>query len=247
MEELEAILASTERVKLIYVIPDFQNPTGRTWSLERRRSFAQIIARHSVAVLEDNPYGELRFEGEIYPSIQSMDQSGRVMSTGTFSKTFCPGLRIGWVAAPENIIEKFVLIKQGADLCTSIRNQMELDLFIERYDFEKNICQLTDLYRGRRNAMVEALEEMMPAGVRFTRPQGGLFLWLVLPEQIKAVELLYRCLQQEVAFVPGDAFFPNGGVANTLRLNYSNMPETRIREGVKRLSLAIRSMMASNG
>lgn len=246
MEELEAILESNPWVKLIYVIPDFQNPTGRTWSLDRRKRFTQIIERYAVAVLEDNPYGELRFEGEVLPSIQSMDRSGRVISTGTFSKTFCPGLRIGWVAAAENIIEKFVLIKQGADLCTSMRNQMELDLYMEQYDFEQNIVQLTALYRNRRNTMVEALEEMMPEGVRFTRPQGGLFLWVVLPEQIKSVELLQQCLQQEVAFVPGDAFFPNGGVANTLRLNYSNMPEERIREGIRRLSSVIRLMLAKN-
>ena len=242
IEELERILATTDNVKLVYVIPDFQNPTGRTWSRERRRRFIETVSRYGVAVLEDNPYGELRFEGEILPSIKSMDREGLVIGTGTFSKTFCPGMRIGWLVAAPPVIEKYVLIKQGADLCTSLRNQMEIDLFMELFDFEGNLVRLTELYRQRRNSMVAALEAMMPEGVSFTRPQGGLFLWVTLPERIKAIELLKRCLEQNVAFVPGDSFFPNGGVENTLRLNYSNMPEDRIREGVVRLAAAIRSM-----
>jgi len=242
IEELDWILATTDKVKLVYVIPDFQNPTGRTWSLDRRRRFIETVSRYGVAVLEDNPYGELRFEGEILPSIKSMDKDGLVIGTGTFSKTFCPGMRIGWLVAAPTVIEKYVLLKQGADLCTSLRNQMEINLFMEQFDFDGNLLKLTDLYRKRRNAMVEALETMMPLGVSFTRPQGGLFLWVTLPEHIKAVELLKECLKQEVAFVPGDAFFPNGGVENTLRLNYSNMPEERIREGIKRLSAVIQSM-----
>ena len=242
IEELERILATTDNVKLVYVIPDFQNPTGRTWSRERRRRFIETVSRYGVAVLEDNPYGELRFEGEILPSIKSMDREGLVIGTGTFSKTFCPGMRIGWLVAAPPVIEKYVLIKQGADLCTSLRNQMEIDLFMELFDFEGNLVRLTELYRQRRNSMVAALEAMMPEGVSFTRPQGGLFLWVKLPERIKAIELLKRCLEQNVAFVPGDSFFPNGGVENTLRLNYSNMPEDRIREGVARLAAAIRSM-----
>ena len=242
IEELERILATTDNVKLVYVIPDFQNPTGRTWSRERRRRFIETVSRYGVAVLEDNPYGELRFEGELLPSIKSMDREGLVIGTGTFSKTFCPGMRIGWLVAAPPVIEKYVLIRQGADLCTSLRNQMEIDLFMELFDFEGNLVRLTELYRQRRNAMVAALEAMMPEGVSFTRPQGGLFLWVTLPERIKAIELLKRCLEQNVAFVPGDSFFPNGGVENTLRLNYSNMPEDRIREGVARLAAAIRSM-----
>ena len=242
IEELERILTTTDNVKLVYVIPDFQNPTGRTWSRERRRRFIETVSRYGVAVLEDNPYGELRFEGELLPSIKSMDREGLVIGTGTFSKTFCPGMRIGWLVAAPPVIEKYVLIKQGADLCTSLRNQMEIDLFMELFDFEGNLVRLTELYRQRRNSMVAALEAMMPEGVSFTRPQGGLFLWVTLPERIKAIELLKRCLEQNVAFVPGDSFFPNGGVENTLRLNYSNMPEDRIREGVARLAAAIRSM-----
>lgn len=240
IEALEKILATADRVKLIYVIPDFQNPTGRTWSLERRQRLVALATQYEIPVIEDNPYGELRFEGEILPSLKSMDTAGLVIGTGTFSKTFCPGMRIGWLIAETELIEKYVLIKQGADLCTSLRSQMEVDMFMEHYDFEANLCKLTDLYRKRRDAMVESLDEMMPAGVKFTRPQGGLFLWVELPPHIQAVELLRESLKQDVAFVPGDAFFPNGGVENTLRLNYSNMPEERIREGIRRLAGVIK-------
>ena len=240
MAALEKILATTGRVKLIYVIPDFQNPTGRTWSLERRQRLVELATRYEIPVIEDNPYGELRFEGEILPSLKSMDSAGLVIGTGTFSKTFCPGMRIGWLIAEPELIEKYVLIKQGADLCTSLRSQMEVDMFMERYDFEANLSKLIDLYRKRRDAMLGALDEMMPAGVKFTRPQGGLFLWVELPSHISAVELLRECLKRDVAFVPGDAFFPNGGVKNALRLNYSNMPEERIREGIRRLAEVIK-------
>ena len=236
VNELEKILAQTKRIKFIYVIPDFQNPTGRTWSMPRRSRLMELAEQYGIPVVEDNPYGELRFEGEILPSLKSLDTKGLVISTGTFSKTFCPGMRIGWVVAAPAVFEKLVLIKQGADLCTSLRNQMEVDLFMEKFNFEENLSNLVELYRRRRNAMVEALEKFMPADVSFTRPQGGLFLWVKLPDHVESVELLKKCLERNVAFVPGDAFFPNGGVKNTLRLNYSNMPEERITEGIKRLA-----------
>ncbi|MBP2663322.1 MAG: putative transcriptional regulator, GntR family [Firmicutes bacterium] len=223
IEELEKILQTTRKIKLIYVIPDFQNPTGKTWPIERRQEFMKLVQKYKVPVIEDNPYGELRFENEMLPSLQSMDDKGLVICLGTFSKTFCPGMRIGWLAADGRVIAKCVLLKQGADLCTSLKTQMEISYYIAHYDFEANI--------------------QLPTGVTCTQPQGGLFLWLELPKQLKAVELLKECLLQDVAFVPGDSFFPNGGVTNTLRLNYSNMPEDKIREGIKRLSYAIRKSM----
>jgi len=243
IEELEKILQTTRKIKLIYVIPDFQNPTGKTWPIERRQEFMKLVQKYKVPVIEDNPYGELRFENEMLPSLQSMDDKGLVICLGTFSKTFCPGMRIGWLAADGRVIAKCVLLKQGADLCTSLKTQMEISYYIAHYDFEANIQKIIKVYRGRRNAMVKALAETLPTGVTCTQPQGGLFLWLELPKQLKAVELLKECLLQDVAFVPGDSFFPNGGVTNTLRLNYSNMPEDKIREGVRRLSYAIRKSM----
>lgn len=240
IEELEKVLASQKRIKLIYVIPDFQNPTGKTWSLKRRIAFMELISKYEIPVIEDNPYGELRFENKILPSLKSMDTKGLVIFTSTFSKTFCPGLRIGWIAADTNILEKYVLIKQGADLCTSIRSQMEIAKYMDTYDFEAHITELVQLYRSRRDVMIEMLQATLPETVTFTHPQGGLFLWLKLPTHIKAIKLLEDCLKNNVAFIPGDSFFPNGGVENTLRLNYSNMPEDKIREGIRRLSKAIR-------
>lgn len=239
IEELEKILATQEGVKLIYVIPDFQNPTGRTWSIERRIDFMRVVKKYEIPVVEDNPYGELRFENEIPPSLKSMDTEGLVIFTGTFSKIFCPGLRIGWIAAESKIIEKYVLIKQGADLCTSVRSQMEVATYMDVYDFEAKVQQLITVYRKRRDVMVDMLGKTLPQGVKFTHPQGGLFLWVELPQHVKAMELLKECLQKNVAFVPGDSFFPNGSVENTLRLNYSNMSEEKIREGIKRLSQVI--------
>lgn len=239
LAELEKILAAQDRIKVIYVIPDFQNPTGITWSLERRIDFMKLVKEYNIPVIEDNPYGELRFENQILPSLKSLDTEGLVIFTSTFSKTFCPGLRIGWIAAEPEVIEKYILIKQGADLCTSIRSQMEISSYMDEYDFDANVQKLVQLYRIRRNVMVEMLENTLPQGVTFTRPQGGLFLWVELPKQMKALELLQDCLKKNVAFIPGDSFFPNGGVKNTLRLNYSSMPEEKIREGVRRLSKAI--------
>jgi 2-aminoadipate transaminase len=240
IDELARILLTTERVKLIYVVPDFQNPTGRTWSLERRRQFATLIQEHEVPVVEDNPYGELRFEGQIPPSIKSFDTTGLVIFVSTFSKIFCPGMRIGWVAAAANFFEKFVLIKQGTDLHTSSISQREIAKYCELFDLDAHVGKIIEVYRKRRDTMMEAIDGLFPAGIRHTYPQGGLFTWVELPEGYNAVELLKKCLERNVAFVPGDSFFPNSRVKNTLRLNYSNMPEDRIREGIGRLAQVIK-------
>lgn len=240
---LEEILRNTPRVKLIYVIPDFQNPTGRTWSLERRKALIELANQYEIPVIEDNPYGELRFENDILPSLKSLDTKGLVIFTSTFSKTFCPGMRIGWIAADRRYIEKYVLIKQGADLHTSSISQMELSTYLDVYDFEANIRKIIAVYRKRRDAMLAALDETLAGVIKHTRPQGGLFLWVELPEHITAVNLLTECLKRQVAFVPGDSFFPNGGVENTLRLNYSNMPEDKIRAGILRLASTIKEYM----
>ena len=241
MDDLERLLKEYPNAKFIYVIPDFQNPTGRTWSVERRKKLVELAGKFEVPIIEDNPYGELRFEGEIPPSVKSFDSKGLVIFVGTYSKTFCPGLRIGWIAAQAKYIEKFVLIKQGADLHTSSISQREIAKYMEMYDFEANIEKIISVYRRRRDAMMSAIEKYFPAEVKYTYPQGGLFSWVELPEKVKAVELLKRCLEQKVAFVPGDSFFPDNKVENTLRLNYSNMPEDRIIEGISRLAAAIKS------
>lgn len=242
-DELERHLAGAPHPRFIYVIPNFQNPSGRTWSLERRKAVVGIARRWDTAIVEDNPYGEVRFEGETLPSLQSIDVSGNTISLGTFSKIFCPGLRLGWIAAERPYLEKLIILKQGADLHTSTLDQMLAAGWLESYDSASHIRKITSTYRSRRDAMVAALEREMPEGVTFTRPEGGLFLWVRFPRQVNARVLLARCLECRVAFVPGGAFFPNGGNENTARLNFSCMPEERIRDGIARMAVALRQVL----
>lgn len=230
---LEEVLRTTPRAKLVYAIPTFQNPTGKTWNLERRRLLAEISARYHVAVVEDNPYEELRFEGTAYPSVKSFDRTGNVLCTGTFSKIFCPGFRIGWIAGEKELIRKYVLVKQGTDLQCNTIAQMTIAEYLNKYDIDAHIGRIVDVYRQRRDVAVACLEKYFPAEVRFTRPEGGLFTWLELPPYISARDILTECLEQKIAFVPGGSFFPNEHKENTLRLNYSNMPEERIEQGLR--------------
>ena len=234
-EELERLLQVTANAKLIYIVPDFQNPTGTTWSSERRKKFMQIVNRYEVPVVEDNPYGELIFEGDILPSVKSMDQKGQVICLGTFSKTFCPGLRVGWVTET-NILEKFILVKQSADLHTSMLSQRKIAKYMEMFDFDANIEKIKIAYKKRRDIMIETMEKEFPAGIKFTYPKGGLFTWVELPLNINARDVPVKSLENQVAFVPGGAFYPNGGMENTMRLNFSNMPEDRIVVGIERLA-----------
>ncbi|SHH30894.1 aminotransferase-like domain-containing protein [Tepidibacter thalassicus] len=243
MEELEKILDTTENVKMIYVIPDFQNPTGRTWPMERRKKFMEIINKYEVPVIEDNPYGELRFEGEILPSLKAMDEKGLVIFLGSFSKIFCPGFRIGWVAASKKILEKYIMIKQSADLQTSTIGQREVAKFMEIYDLDKHVEKIKAVYKKRRDLMLQTMKDEFPEGLKYTYPEGGLFTWVELPENINAKDVMAKCLENNVAFVPGGSFFPNGGKENTFRLNYSNMTEERIVEGVKRLAKVLKEVL----
>jgi 2-aminoadipate transaminase len=247
IEDLDKFLAATPRAKLIYVIPDFQNPTGRTWSRQRRERFLEVVRRYRVPVVEDNPYGELRFAGVPLPSLKSLDRDGLVVFLGTFSKIFCPGMRIGWLLAAGPLFEKYVILKQGADLHTSTVSQMQLATYLELYDIDANIARIREVYRRRRDAMVAAIDSEFPAGLRFTRPQGGLFLWVELPAGTDARKILAASLEKQVAFVPGGSFFPNGGKENAFRLNYSNMPEERIVEGIRRLGAVLRAFLDPAG
>jgi 2-aminoadipate transaminase len=241
MEAVEQALRTEGRVKMIYTIPSFQNPSGRTWSMERRRQLVQLAARYDVPIIEDNPYGELCFEGDTPGAMQAMDEHGLVISLGTFSKIFCPGLRVAWIAAKKRFIDKYVILKQAADLHSSTFDQMLTDAYLRKHSIDDDLVEKRNLYRRRRDAMVSALEREMPPGVTFTRPRGGLFLWVELPGEIDTRELLERCLKRGVAFVPGATFFPTKEKNNTMRLNYSNMPEARIEEGVRRLAAEVRA------
>ena len=243
MEDLEEILQNNDRVRFIYVIPDFQNPSGRTWSEERRKKIVELANKYNVVIIEDNPYGELRFEGEFLPAVKHYDTEGRVVFLGTFSKIFCPGLRLGWVCAESKVLNKYILVKQGADLQASTISQMQVAKFLEEYDIEAHIAKLKEVYKKRRDLMMKTMEEEFPKEVKFTYPEGGLFTWVVLPEHMNAREIAVKALEENVAFVPGGSFFPNGGNENTFRMNYSNMDEERIVEGVKRLGKVLREMM----
>jgi len=243
IEDLERALKENENVKFIYVNPDFQNPSGRTMSIERRKGLVQLANKYNVAIVEDNPYGELRFEGEIYPAIKHYDTEGRVIFLGTFSKVFSPGVRLGWIAADKEVLHKFVLIKQGADLQSSTLDQIAVYKFLEDYDIEAHIEKIKKVYKRRKDLMLNTIKEEFPEGIKVTNPDGGLFTWVVLPEHINARELAMKALEKNVAFVPGGSFFPNGGHENTFRVNYSNMQEDRIVEGVKRLAEVLKEAL----
>ena len=240
ISELEKALTQYPTAKLIYVVPDFQNPTGRTWSLERRQQLAEISARYRVAVVEDNPYGELRYEGSFLPSIKSFDRAGNVLCTGTFSKIFCPGYRIGWIAGEKEVIRKYVLVKQGVDLQCNTIAQMVISAYLEQYDIDVHIDKIREVYRKRRDTAIEAIRQSFPSNISFIKPEGGLFLWIELDEKIDTVKLLEKCLEHNVAFVPGNSFFPNTKKRNTLRLNFSNMPEEKISDGIMRIGRALK-------
>ncbi len=240
--ELERCIAAARNPKFVYAIPTFQNPTGRTWTVERRRAVLEVAARHGLVVVEDDPYGQLCFEGTTPPSLSALAAGQPVVYLGTFSKIFCPGMRIGWLAAPPDLYEKYVLAKQGLDLNTSTLGQYQLLAYLERFDLDAGIARIREVYRRRRAAMLAGIEAEFPAGVTWTRPRGGLFLWVTLPAAVSARDALARALEQNVAFVPGGSFFPNGGHENTMRLNYSNMPEERITEGIRRLGGVLREL-----
>ena len=240
MEELEKVLATTENVKMIYVIPDFQNPSGRTWPLERRKQFMEIINKYEIPVVEDNPYGELRFEGEYLPALKSMDTKGLVVFLGTFSKILAPGYRLGWVCADDEILAKYNFMEQAASLQASTVGQMETSKWIDMFDLDAHVNTIRECYRKRRAVMLETLAKELPEPCTFTRPDGGLFAWVVLPEYMDAKDLQMKCLAKKVAFVPGGSFFPNGGHENTLRLNYSCMPEDKIVQGITALCQTIK-------
>lgn len=235
VDELEKALKAHPEAKMIYTIPDFQNPSGKTMSVDRRKRVAELSRIYNIPVIEDCPYGELIFEGEVYPSIKSFDTEGNVIYLGTFSKTFCPGLRIGWVCAEPEIIQKYIIVKQGADLQCSSISQRETALFMQKYDLNEHIANIRTIYKRRRDVMLEAIEKYFPEDVKYTRPKGGLFTWIELRKDLDASEILVEALKENVAFVPGGSFYANGGNKNHFRLNYSSMNEELIVEGMKRL------------
>ena len=237
-------------VKFIYVLPNFQNPTGLTLSYERRLHLIELADKYGVPIIEDDPYGQLRYEGEHLPAVEVLDSqtrsqetcySGNVIYLSTFSKTLAPGIRLAWVIAPPEIIQKLILAKQGADLHTSTFNQITTFEVSKDGFLNDHVKLIRKVYRERRDVMLDSLEEHMPPGIKWTYPQGGLFLWVTLPATLDAKVIFDDALNKSVAFVPGAAFFAEGGGHNTMRLNFSNAKPEMINEGIGRLSEVIKN------
>lgn len=243
LAHLEKVIQATPQAKFIYVIPDFQNPSGRTWSTARRKGLVEIANRYNLVIIEDNPYGELNFEEETFQAVKSYDTEGRVIYLGTFSKTFSPGIRIGWVLASPEILNKYIMVKQGADLQSSSISQRELNMYLDMYDFDAHIASIKSVYKKRRDLMMSTIKAEFPEQVKYIMPTGGLFAWVELPKHIDTRKVLEVAIQNLVAFVPGGSFFPNGGQENFMRLNFSNMPEEKIVEGIQRLGKILRELL----
>jgi 2-aminoadipate transaminase len=235
--------------KFIYVLPNFQNPTGCTLTLERRKQLIKLADQYGVPIIEDDPYGQLRYEGEDLPAVELLDSqmrdktnayTGNVIYLSTFSKILAPGLRLAWVIAPTEVINKLVLAKQGADLHTSTFNQIVAHEVGQHGYLDRHVKLIQATYRERRNVMIESLEEHMPNGVTWTNPQGGLFLWVNMPEQVNAIDMFKDAVAQKVAYVPGENFFACGGGENSMRLNFSCTKPELINEGIARLSKVIK-------
>lgn len=241
---LEKTLADEgKHAKLLYVIPTFQNPSGITMSLEKRKAVYALAQRYNLLIIEDNPYGDLRFAGEEIPTIKSMDNDGRVIYCGSFSKILSPGMRVGFACANGTVIQKMVVAKQVEDVHTNIFFQMMCAEYIEKYDLEQHIEEIRALYRKKCGLMLKCLEREMPEGVRFTRPQGGLFIWCSLPDGIALPDFLSRAGEEKVFVVPGTAFqCEDGAPSDSFRLNYSMPSDEEIEKGVRILGEIIRSM-----
>src|SRR5215218_9461087 len=245
LEELLAGLATTgRRPKFIYSVPSFQNPAGVTLSGERRRRLVELAREHEVLIVEDNPYGLLRYEGDPEPTLYSLDGGDYVLYLGTLSKILSPGIRIGWVAAPPPVLEKIGLGKQAADLCTSTLSQYFVREYFAEGRWREYINDLVEIYRDRRDAMLEALEHHFPQQAEWTHPQGGLFVWATLPDYIDTTDLLAKALRENVAFVPGRAAYVDGRGGSSMRLNFSGSNEDELREGIRRIGRVVSEQVA---
>jgi len=236
-EELQR--ADAPAPKFVYVVPNFQNPAGVTMQKSRRDKLIELAEKHDLLIIEDNPYGLLRFEGRPEKTLASRAPH-RVVYLGTLSKTVSPGIRVGWVMAPAPVVEKLAVLKQSADLCSSSLNQMFAEAYLAQDIWKKNLENQNNIYRSRRDTMLKSLEKHFPKEARWTHPQGGLFIWATLPEYLDTSKMLPLAIEQKVAYVPGTAFYPDYSGANHMRLNFSFPPEEQVVQGIKRLGKVIR-------
>jgi 2-aminoadipate transaminase len=247
-ETLSQLEREGRRPKFIYTVPTFQNPAGVTLSEPRRKRLVEIARERELLVLEDNPYGLLRYEGEPLPPLFSLDGGEYVLYLGTFSKILSPGIRLGWLVAPDPVLAKIKLGKQAADLCTSSLTQQLVDVYFEQDHWRSYKKDLSSLYRDRRDAMLDALAEFFPPEAEWTRPAGGLFIWATLPDFIDTGDLLAKAIREEqVAFVPGAAAYVDGRGGSSMRLNFSGADSDAIREGIKRIGKVVREQIALYG
>lgn len=236
LDLLEENLNKGIKAKFLYTIPDFQNPSGITMSLEKRKKLLELANKFDLIIIEDAPYAELVLEGEQLPPLKSMDTEGRVIYLGTFSKTFTPGLRIGWVVGDPKIIHKFIQIKQGSDLQTSSLDQRIAARYMKEYNLDDHIEHIKEVYKKRREVMINTMRECFHEDITFTDSKGGLFTWVKVKESMDTKKIMEEALAENVAFVPGVSFFANGDKKNYMRLNYSCMPEEMIEIGIRRLA-----------
>lgn len=238
-DALEKIL-NKEEIKLFYSVTSFQNPTGITYSMDKRQEVAEILAEHDSILVEDNPYGEIRFIGENIPPIKSLLPDSILF--GTFSKIVSPGMRMGWIVAPPEVMDKLVTAKQASDLHSNYFTQRVVYQYLQDNNVDSHIKNIRKLYKSQRDQMVQSIKDYLPEEVKHTAPEGGMFLWVTLPEGMSAMDLFELALKEKVAFVPGETFYTEKPETNTMRLNFSNCCEEEIIGGMKRLGTAIRKM-----
>ncbi len=248
--DIESLRRNIERLrrtsilpKFIYTVPSFKNPSGETISLEQRKELIEIASEYDFLIIEDDPYSDIIFEGEKIPSIKSLDKKGRVVYISTFSKILAPGFRLGWVIASKEIREKLTLAKQATDLCTNVFSQYIAYEYINGGYLDKQVEKIKTMYKRKRDIMLESLEKHLPENVEWTVPKGGMFIWLKLPKKINAHIMFQKAISKKVAYVVGDAFYPEGGSYNTMRLNFSYSDDETIKIGIKRLADVIKEEM----
>ncbi len=234
---------SENSIKLFHTVINFQNPSGISYSERKRRELSEIFKQHDTIVVEDDPYADIRFSGVAPQSMRSL-LDAKVILLGSFSKTIAPGLRLGWICAKSDIMDKLITAKQASDLHSSSLCQKIVHQYLINNDMDKHIETVINVYKKQRDAMITSIEEYFPSEVSFTRPEGGMFLWITLPEQLSALELFEQAIKENVAFVPGTPFYTDGGGTNNMRLNFTNADENTIEKGIRRLGLIIRKLLA---